>query len=171
MVASMGPEPNGSGKPTDAQKKAFEEYKLQWGRSRMAPENFPSCATKYLARMGFNGAGAEWLRKTLYSARLPQAENSFNGAGAEWLRKTTCRGWCPMILTDGFNGAGAEWLRKTFPAPRRCLWPTRFNGAGAEWLRKTPRRTPPGAPRHRFNGAGAEWLRKTNNRCFNIPRI
>ena len=37
---------------------------LQWGRGRMAPENSSWSAVCLGRRSGFNGAGAEWPRKT-----------------------------------------------------------------------------------------------------------
>ncbi len=110
-AASMGPQPNGCGKPSRSStarqrarsfngaaaewlrkgnaipRWASVVVMLQWGRSRMAAERSPARTSPARTR-SFNGAAAEWLRKGGWPATSPwRPRRRFNGAAAEWLRK------------------------------------------------------------------------------------
>ena len=62
--ASMGPEPIGSGKHLPWLLRSSCIIVLQWGRSQSAPENAAGGRCRPPSRRGFNGAGANRLRKT-----------------------------------------------------------------------------------------------------------
>ena len=131
---------------------SLQKKELQWGRGRMAPEN--SARSRTPAR----GGGLQWGRGRMAPENDPPGSSghgvcSFNGAGAEWPRKTVAIG----ILAGpyrGFNGAGAEWPRKTTGAPLVAVPPSPLQwGRGRMAPENSARsRTP-------ARGGGLQWGR------------
>ena len=60
----MGPGPDGPGKHRLVKEMIDGGYLLQWGRGRMAPENWRQVMLILPRHARFNGAGAGWPRKT-----------------------------------------------------------------------------------------------------------
>ena len=85
----MGPGPDGPGKPADGRVLSVETIQLQWGRGRMAPENYEALEVHHVVEIASMGPGPDGPGKPgLNGPWMTDRTWSFNLAGAGWPRKT-----------------------------------------------------------------------------------
>ena len=86
ILASMGPRPDGRGKNQPASAMANRGRRRQWGRGQTAAESCPGWQCRR-PRAGVNGAAARRPRKVCGAGRNCPAGTSVNGAAARRPRK------------------------------------------------------------------------------------
>ena len=139
-MASWKKRKNGSRLQNNFRKSpCFAEWKLQWGRGRMAPENNDGIYITKNYMAASMGPGPDGPGKRPFFFALSGFLPGFNGAGAGWPRKTA--GTVPCIeahseasMGPGPDGPGKHRLPAAITHTQPC-----FNGAGAGWPRKTAR--------------------------------
>ena len=160
-VASMGPLPVGSGRPSELLQALRSEIALQWGRSRSGAEDHAGlgvCVLRAELQWGRSRSGAEDSR---HAGRPGRMAGCFNGAAPGRERKTPPDLGSHLALAAASMGplpVGSGRPGSTF---RSSSWCCRFNGAAPGRERKT--RQPAQYPEsvQGFNGAAPGRERKT----------
>ncbi len=133
--ASMGPDPEGSGRAIVFAPAPYARARLQWGRIPKDPEGWPARPSS-APRCCFNGAGSRRIRKASNRGTTGTGRVSFNGAGSRRIRKVAARrrgqgqGFRASMGPDP-EGSGRRTRRASGAPGSRC-----FNGAGSRRIRK-----------------------------------
>ena len=147
FAASMGPQPNSCGNPTERRSLSLHSKPLQWGHSQTAVE------TWYLP---LHQARSFWWLQWGHSQTAVETRIEFRHVDD---------------VSEGFNGATAKQLWKQPKHARAKMTPPlRFNGATAKQLWKRARSRTRRQDDMSFNGATAKQLwKRAGARRFVLP--
>ena len=122
-MASWKKRKNGSRLQNNFRKSpCFAEWKLQWGRGRMAPENTSETSRGHKERLRLQwGRGRMAPENQGVAAFTAAGEGRFNGAGAGWPRKTGNRQAAIRAANELHWGRGRMAPENT-TCPGSLLW-------------------------------------------------